>query len=74
MEDANAITGKGTPVFYWMMCDCDENEGGWYVEIGLDENLEMYDYFCIHPDDCNCEDDDEVERFAKEYISNIYDY
>lgn len=72
--EANAKTGKGTPVWFWMMPDCDENEGGFYVEIGLDENLEMYDYFCIHPDDCDCNNEDEVYTYAKEYINGIMDY
>ena len=53
---------------------CESNTGGWYVEIYLNEYDSCYDDFCIHTDDCDCQDDEAVVRFAKEYVSKINDY
>ena len=46
--------------------DCDENEGGYYCQVYSDEDMDyQIDDFCIHVDDCNCEDEEEVEKFIK---------
>ena len=69
-----AYTKKGREIYFVLNKDCDENKGGWWVEIYLDYNGDRYDDFCIHVEDCDCSNQDEVEKFAKEYISNINEY
>ena len=52
--------------------DCDENEDGYFCEVYADEDYsERIDYFCIHPEDCDCTNEDEVEKFIEEY-SKMY--
>lgn len=54
--------------------DCGENEGGYFCEVYADEDYnERIDYFCIHPEDCDCTNEDEVENFIEEY-SQMYQY
>ena len=58
----------------WISCieDCAENKGGYFCQVYADEDMEYeIDYFCIHTDDCNCADKNEVENFIKEY-SKMY--
>jgi hypothetical protein len=69
-----AQTAKGTKVFCCINKDCKENEGGYWVEICLDEDLERYDDFCIHPCDCDCNDYDAVEKYVVSYVSKIAEY
>ena len=48
--------------------DCEENLGGYYCMVYNDEEMEnQIDDFCIHPDDCDCTNDKEVEKFIKWY-------
>lgn len=48
--------------------DCGENEGGYFCQVYADENMDdEIDYFCIHPEDCDCRNEDEVEKFIVEY-------
>lgn len=60
----------------WMsyIPDCEDNTGGWFVEIYLSPYGDRYDYFCVHPEDCDCDDDKAVEKFMKNYVSQITDY
>ena len=69
-----ANKNKGTEVHLAFVPDCGSNVGGWFVEIYLEEYRARYDDFCIHPEDCNCQDWDEVEAYAREYVSTIKDY
>ena len=69
-----AVTKKGTRVYLAFVDDCEDNEGGYFVEIYLHEDGDRFDYFCIHPEDCDCSDVDAVERYAIEYVSSIEDY
>lgn len=58
----------------WISCisDCDENEGGYFCQVYTDENMSNeIDNFCIHTDDCNCTDYNEVEKYIEEY-SKMY--
>ena len=32
---------------------------------------EVIDDFCIHKEDCNCENLNEVENYIKEYVKNL---
>lgn len=73
-ETDMATTGRGTRVHLSYIPDCGSNVGGWYVEIYLNPYGDRYDDFCIHPEDCDCTNWDEVERFAKNYVSSITDY
>lgn len=48
--------------------DCGENEGGYFCEVYDNEDMDnRIDYFCIHPEDCDCTDENEVEKFIKWY-------
>ena len=51
------ITGRGTEVSLAFVPDCGENESGYYVEVYLDASGDRHDDFCIHPDDCDCDDE-----------------
>ena len=58
----------------WIGCirDCGENEGGYFCEVWDDEDMNnRIDYFCIHPEDCDCNNQEEVEKFIEEY-SRMY--
>ena len=67
-------TGRGTEVALCFNNDCCENEGGFWVEVYLDEYGDRFDDFCIHTDDCDCNDRLAVEQFAIDYVANIFDY
>ena len=72
-------TKKGTEIKLAYVPDCGSNAGGWYVEVyadlpGHDINGDPYDNFCVHKDDCNCENFDEVEKFAEEYAMEMLEY
>lgn len=59
-------------VYITCIQDCDENEGGYYCQVYTDEELaEEVDYFCIHIDDCDCNNQEEVENFIRQY-SKMY--
>ena len=48
--------------------DCGENKGGYFCQVYKDENMEYeIDFFCIHPEDCDCKNDEEVDSFIEEY-------
>ena len=67
-------TGKGTKVDVSFEADVEPNEGGYYCVISEHNTLYPFDDFCIHPDDCDCTNYDEVSKFAKKYVSEITDY
>lgn len=48
--------------------DCGENEGGFYCQVYADEDMtEQIDDFCIHPSDCDCNNEEAVKKFIKKY-------
>ena len=64
-----AIDKAGHKVFVDYTPDCEYNEGGFYCETFADEDgADKIDDFCIHPEDCDCTDEEAVE----EYIRNYY--
>ena len=67
-------TGKGTKVDVSFVEDVEPNEGGYYCEIARHDTLEPFDYFCIHPEDCDCTKYDAIEKYAKEYVKQITEY
>lgn len=67
-------TKKGTRVWMSYIPDCEDNTGGFYVEVYLNQYGDRYDYFCVHPEDCDCKNSEAVEKFMKEYVSQIKDY
>ena len=69
-----ATTAKGTPVFVETICDVYPNENGYYCEIYLNSGGDRFDDFCIHPDDCDCNNEWEVRRFVEDYVASIIDY
>ena len=53
--------------------DCGENKGGYFCQVYADENMEYeIDYFCIHPEDCDCSNDNDVDDFIRLY-AEMYD-
>lgn len=52
--------------------DCGENEGGYFCQVYSDKYMEdEIDYFCIHCEDCDCTNQEEIEKFIEEY-SKMY--
>ena len=50
--------------------DCEYNEGGHYCEVYADEDYSIkLDDFCVHTDDCDCDNEKEVEKYIESYIS-----
>ena len=70
-----AKTAKRTEVYVSFVEDCEDNEGGYYCEVWDSEDMaKQLDNFCIHTNDCDCNDWDAIEEFAMNYISNITEY
>lgn len=70
-----ATTAKGTKVCLCFVDDCEDNEGGFFVEVyEYPGTGDYFDYFCIHKEDCDCEDMNAVEEFARKYISEVNNY
>lgn len=67
-------THKGTEVNVSFTPDVEPNEGGFYCTVEKTDSEAWLDDFCIHPEDCDCSDLNEVERFAREYIEKIKCY
>ena len=69
-----AKTKKGTKVYISFVKDVEPNKGGYYCEISRYYCGSTYDNFCIHPEDCDCNNEAEVGNFAKNYVSTIEEY
>ena len=53
----------------WISCidDIGENKNGYFCQVYADEDMSKeIDYFIIHPWDCDCTDEKEVEKFIEE--------
>jgi len=49
--------------------DCGENQGGYYCMVYSDEDMtNQIDDFCTHPEDCDCTNLDEIEKFIEQYV------
>lgn len=71
----DAKTKKGTPVFVHYIDDVEPNKGGLYCMVSLEPQLDViYDDFCIHPSDTDCNDDSKVESYIRDFISLIDEY
>lgn len=70
----SATTARGTKVRLEFVPDVEPNEGGYYVEVYHEDKEDRFDDFCVHPDDCDCDDDKTVERFAQQHVASITDY
>jgi hypothetical protein len=58
----------------WISCidDIGKNKNGYFCQVYADEDMgNEIDWFIIHPWDCDCTDEKEVEKFIKEY-SKMY--
>jgi hypothetical protein len=61
----------GQAIYISYVDDCEENEGGFYCETYSDEwGDNKIDDFCIHTDDCDCQNYDEVEEFIRHYYDD----
>lgn len=53
--------------------DSGENTGGFYSEVYSDVDMtNRLDYFCVHPNDCDCRSTNDVEQYIRTYVSNEY--
>lgn len=61
-------------LFITLCDDCGENEGGYFCQVYGDDgfNIEI-DYFCIHPEDCDCKNNEEVDNCIRKYIDSYKD-
>ena len=66
-------TAKGTKVEVTFVEDVEPNKGGYYCEVEIGHKP-YYDNFCIHPEDCDCSNMDEVEKEARRIVSEIKEY
>jgi len=67
------ITASGQSVWLHILNDCDENKGGYWVEVYLEEAMdEHWDGFCIHAEDVKTGTEAEAERLAREYVQENY--
>lgn len=66
------VTDKdGNVVFVDYIHDCGSNVGGFYCQTYSDERGDnKIDDFCIHPEDCDCSNYDEVEDYIRHYYEN----
>jgi hypothetical protein len=69
-----AETFNGTRVMVSRVRDCEPNTGGYYCTIEKADSEAWLDDFCIHSEDCDCSDDEDVERYIRDYISQIESY
>lgn len=69
-----ARTWNGTEVNVSFVKDVGVNEGGYYCTIEKADSEAWIDDFCIHPNDCDCTNLDDVERYAREYVESIEAY
>ena len=71
--------------FFKAVCcdDCDENAGGLYVELyqeidddprarGMLYNEDWTDTCCVHPEDCDVDDEEEVREYIQQYLDWAY--
>lgn len=66
-------TKSGMILYYDVQNDCDENYGGYFVEVYTDINfIHRLDYFCVHPEDCDCKNEDAVYDYVRQYIRENY--
>ena len=55
-------------VWISMTPDCDVNAGGYYCQVYTDEAMEhQIDDFCIHPEDCDCSNQEDLAKFVANY-------
>lgn len=69
-----ATTRKGTPVWVSTIKDVEPNKGGLYCEIYLNMYGDRFDDFCIHEGDCDLNNDRDVIKHVREYVSTINEY
>ena len=71
-----ATTKNGVELFITLCDDCDENKGGYYCEVYLDEDMEEdFDNFVIHKEDLDCfeNEDDGIKVLCEEYTRGVDD-
>lgn len=69
-----ATTKKGTTVEVSYVKDAEPNKNGMYCMIAIEPGCDTYDDFCIHSSDCDCNDENAIELFVKDYVSKIEEY
>lgn len=53
--------------------DCGDNIGGLFCQVYTDEYFdEELDFFCIHPDECDCKNTDAIRKFILERVGTNY--
>lgn len=69
-----AYTHKGTPVWVQTINDVEPNKGGKYCMIHKNMYGDVVDDFCIHPEDCDCNNETEIINYVKNYVGKIKEY
>ena len=65
-----ATDALGHIVYVTYINDCESNTGGLWCQVYADENCDReLDDFCIHPDDCDCSDEEVVEAYILGFVS-----
>ena len=66
-------TKSGTLLYFDVREDHDENYNGYFVEVYTDINFKhRLDYFSVHPEDCDCNDEDAVYDYVRKHIRENY--
>lgn len=61
----------GNVVYVSYTKDCDDNEDGFFCQVFADEYDNEIDTFCIIPEDCDCTNEEEVEKYIERYVADI---
>lgn len=70
------LSKNGVELFITLCDDCDENEGGYFCRVYLDEDCsEDYDYFVIHKEDLDCviNEDEYIQICCENYARGFDD-
>ena len=70
------LTKNGVELFITLCDDCDENKGGYFCQVYLDEDCsEDYDYFVIHKEELECTNDEDayIQFCCEEYAKGFDD-
>ena len=66
-----ATDKAGQKVYITYVSDCEYNAGGFYCETYSDPDYDhKIDDFCVHADDCDCNNLSAVEEYIRHYYDN----
>lgn len=66
------IDATGNSIYVSTTPDCGTNKGGFFCQVYADESLNYeIDDFGVHPTDCDCTNENEVEEFIENYVGRL---